>query len=116
LGWGNAGLRWWERAIEWHMRGRLGWSQKPNTKPPGLSLGQRNVGELAFRWCGPDWGGETSFEVVGVSDELQKREVGLVVLTFTCSFPSSFPSSFSTHQLPISSHLHCGSGGGVDGR
>jgi hypothetical protein len=48
----------------------------------------------------------TWFEVVGVPDELQEREMGLVVLTFTCSFPSPFPTSFSTHQLPVSYHLH----------
>jgi hypothetical protein len=41
--------------------------------------------------------GGTMFEVVGVPDELQEREMGLVVLTFTCSFPSPFPTSFSTH-------------------
>ena len=50
--------------------------------------------------------GETRLEVVGVPDELQEGEVGLVVLTFTCSFPSLFPSSFSTNHLPVSSHLH----------
>jgi hypothetical protein len=52
------------------------------------------------------WVGETRLEVVGVPDELQEGEVGLVVLTFTCSFPSHFPSSFSTNQPPVSSHLH----------
>ena len=49
--------------------------------------------------------GETRLEVVGVPDELQEGEVGLVVLTFACSFPSLFPSSFSTNHLPVS-HLH----------
>ena len=38
--------------------------------------------------------GETRLEVVGVPDELQEGEVGLVVLTFTCSFPSFFTLFF----------------------
>ena len=50
--------------------------------------------------------GGTRFEVVGVPDELQEREMGLVVLTFTCSFPSPFSSSFCTRQFPVTSHLH----------